>query len=30
MILDLMLYPIGGMAVVAVVAWLMWPRGGAR
>lgn len=25
-----LLYPIGGMAVVGVVAWLMWPRGGAR
>lgn len=24
--LDLLLYPIGGMAVVAVTAWLLWPR----
>lgn len=30
MILDLLLYPIGSLVVVAVVAWLMWPRGGAR
>lgn len=21
-----LLYPVGGMAVVGVVAWLMWPR----
>lgn len=26
MMWDLLLYPVGGMAVVAVVAWLMWPR----
>lgn len=26
MILDMLLYPIGGLAVVGAVAWLMWPR----
>ena len=25
-----LLYPVGGLVVVAVTAWLMWPRGGSQ
>ena len=26
MLLDMLLYPVGGLAVVAITAWLLWPR----
>mgnify|MGYP003415032269 FL=1 len=26
MLPDMLLYPVGGLAVVAITAWLLWPR----